>query len=411
MKNIVIIVADSLRKRDLSIYKKNSKNINTNIHKISKECFVFENAFSSTNSTIPSLISLFSGEFPQKRTINQRNASVSKNIFWLPTYLKNRGYSTIGIDYLGNYLKKDFQKFYGQKENIVDKTLQLPLIREIVSILPKKICSLGKKTLKKDTSSFPEAIKNIDTAVSKIKKTQTPFFLFLHLWDTHFPFETTDFSKKGFQFDKILDKISHPGHKKYVKERLNDIALDNLEDIKAKRDLSIQKIDVAVGKFIDFLKKEKLWENTIFILLSDHGENFGEHGIYFSHSGLYEETLQIPLIIHIPGEKGKVIKKNVQNIHITPAIISLLENKKINKNTFLFSDKTKKLFFMDNFSKNGFAIRNKNKKLIKGGCKCSLCKEEHHKKFEEYDLEKDPNENNNIFNERNKLKNAIRNVK
>ena len=74
-----------------------------------------------------------------------------------------------------------------------------------------------------------------------------------------------------------------------------------------KYDTAIKYVDEQIGRIIDFLKKDGLWKDTIFIVLADHGESLGEHRIYFSHAGIYVETVHVPLIMKLPGFRKRVI--------------------------------------------------------------------------------------------------------
>ena len=58
--------------------------------------------------------------------------------------------------------------------------------------------------------------------------------------------------------------------------------------------------DKHIGNLLSYLKKLGLEENTLVVLTSDHGEGFGEHGLYFRHWGLYDEVLRVPLVMRCP---------------------------------------------------------------------------------------------------------------
>ena len=81
-----------------------------------------------------------------------------------------------------------------------------------------------------------------------------------------------------------------------------------------------------IGKILNVLKEENLLENTIIFLFSDHGENLGEHGLYFTHSGLYDVTFNIPLIIFGKGiPKNKKINSLAQLKDLAPTILDLVK--------------------------------------------------------------------------------------
>jgi len=421
MENIIILIMDGVRIKNLSLYGYN-KETDKNLKSLAKEGIIFTSHFSSSNSTAPAITSLFTAKFPNNHgiihqfphTTQKELEKFKKNKFWFPSYLKTKGYNTIGIFWFPGWFKKGFN-FYGEKENKknwVKKIMNSKKVKKILLKLPNWIYYLGKKIIKIRASPlFPFAKDTTNLAIKKIKTSKKPFLLYLHYLDTHFPFPTTKNPKVFGRNDveKILKNINSKSQKEYIKKRFVDIKLNSLKDIENKYDLAIKNLDKEIGKLITFLKKERLWKKTLFVVLADHGENFGEHKIYFSHSGLYDESIHVPLIMKIPGFKNKKVEEIVQNIDIIPTLLEYLGEKNLPKDfdgkSMLNLLKTntpirKKALLFDGLAKNVVATRTKNKKLILSkNPKCNLCKTKHHKKIEEYDLKKDPNEEKNLINE------------
>lgn len=76
----------------------------------------------------------------------------------------------------------------------------------------------------------------------------------------------------------------------------------------------VEKVDQEIGKIIDAIDKNNLWENTVVIFSSDHGDGIGAHH-WNQKSALYEEVVNIPLIVTLPGKKnaGKVLPQLISN--------------------------------------------------------------------------------------------------
>lgn len=243
-----------------------------------------------------------------------------------------------------------------------------------------------------------------------------PFFFFTHFWDTHFPFPTTNYKGSGVNnIEKFIDEIEDKSHKEYFKKRIADIGLYNLEDIIGKYDASISQVDKQIGKLVNFLKRNKLWDNTILMVFGDHGTSLMEHGVYFSSSSLYDDCVHVPFLIHLPGFKGREINGFVQNTDITPTILDLIgENYDENfdgesmLNVINGKETRDMVFAFDALAEDIKMVRTKNRKLIIAkNAKCNLCKSHHHENFEEYDLEIDPEENNNVYSEKNELQEIL----
>ncbi len=84
--------------------------------------------------------------------------------------------------------------------------------------------------------------------------------------------------------------------------------------------------DIFVKNLIDQYKELGLYENTIFVIYGDHGEGFGEHGLYQHDDTIYEEGLKVPLIIHAPGllDSGERVEGLSNHTDILPTVLELL---------------------------------------------------------------------------------------
>lgn len=439
MKNIVMIVIDSLRCKDLSLFG-NENETDRNLKEIAKEGVLFKQHFSCSNFSFPSLLSLFTAKCPNNHGMihqfpyskQEEIEKFKENKFWFPSYLRKKEYSTFCIGFLGLWLKKGFEyyqeeKFHEEEQSKLRKFLNYKIVRRILLSLPGWMYDLGKKITKKRSSiPIPPANEAIDLAISKIKQSKKPFFLFMHFDNTHFPYPTVPnpIGSKKDERRKILKMIKSKSQKEYIKKRFVDISLRSIEDIKKKSDLAIKDVDEQIGRFVRFLKKQKLWDNIIFVVLADHGLNLGEHEIYFSSAGLYDETIHVPLIMKLPGIKEREINELVQNIDIVPTLMDFLKEKNpkdIDGISMLPMIKTKKnhkikairnkIFAFDGLAEDIKAVRTKKRKLIiaKNNL-CYLCKSGHHKGKEEYDLENDPAEMKNIYSGKSKLEKFFKKI-
>lgn len=419
MKNIVIIIIDALRPKNLSLFGY-PKETDKNLKEIAKQGIFFKRHFSTSNCTIPSLTSLFTAKYPvnngiiHQQFLDNEIEKLKKIKFWFPSYLQKKGYETISIDWVSLWFRKGFNNYEEKERTKYGKLKEIRFIHEIKAKIPNSIYKIGKKFKKKSNPLFYfSASQTIDLAISKIKKTKKPFFLFMRFFDTHEPFSTTKYkaSKKN-EIHKILHNINNLHQRNYVKKRFSNLELSSLEDINNKYDLSIINVDEQIGRLHKFLKQQNLWKDTIFIVHSDHGWRLNERNLYFSNCGAYDDTFQVPLIMNLPGFKGKEIDELVQNVDIIPTILDYLGEKKEKnldgKSLIPLIKKGKKVrdkvFLFDAVSKDVKAVRtNKTKFVLAKDASCLICKSQHHREKEEYDLEKDPEESKNIYSRTSKL--------
>jgi arylsulfatase A-like enzyme len=107
-----------------------------------------------------------------------------------------------------------------------------------------------------------------------------------------------------------------------------EVVLDesDLDHIKAAYDAEIRSVDSAFGDLLNGLEKLGLADNALVIFTSDHGEEFGEHGVVGWHSHtLYDELLRVPLVIRFPDElaAGSTVDAQVRLLDIAPTITTV----------------------------------------------------------------------------------------
>ena len=97
-------------------------------------------------------------------------------------------------------------------------------------------------------------------------------------------------------------------------------------------DREIAYIDNKISEIIDFLKVSNLYDNTLIVITSDHGEHFGEYGLWSHVASLHKEVLHVPLIIKYPKgiEYVKEVSQYTQSVDIYPTVMNIanIENDK-----------------------------------------------------------------------------------
>jgi len=156
----------------------------------------------------------------------------------------------------------------------------------------------------------PEVQKRAANWLQTIPK-EDPYFLFLHLYDAHAPYEPTE---PYLSAAKAAEGIALPP------------AFDpNDADAMARYRGEIAMLDDYLAEILAVLEeRDPGLENTVVLLTSDHGECFGEGGIYHDHvPSLYEVTQHVPLILHLPGGQGAGVrvKETVAHLDILPTFL------------------------------------------------------------------------------------------
>ena len=98
-----------------------------------------------------------------------------------------------------------------------------------------------------------------------------PFFLWFHVWDAHDPYNPPEPFRSRFP--------------------------------KAPYNAGIAYVDATVGKLLDYLRKQGLYDNTLIAVAADHGESLGDHGELTHSIFLYDATIHVPLLLKLPGNR------------------------------------------------------------------------------------------------------------
>lgn len=420
--NIILIVIDALRTKNLGCYGGNNQ-ASPHIDKIAQDGILFENAYSTWNTTDQSLTAILSGRYPRTHGVfHHGDKVISKDIYRFETIgihllsetLKQSGYKTLAVDWMARWFKKGFDHYgYHPQRDFWGKlgyslvTLPYLYLKHIVPNI--RILRLYSKKRDSSFSSLWKGLRDVfrtflfthelariqdanqvtSLAEEWIKKTgNEKFFLFLHYWDTHSPY----YCPKHF-FKKKKGTLS------------------SLDILLSRYQGAVSYVDHNIGKLLDFLEKEKRLKNTLIILTSDHGESLTEHGILFDHHGLYEATTHVPLIIYSPQlfSQPKRIKGLVQHIDLAPTLCELL-NIKAKHYGFdgmslmpLIKGKKNELrsyvFNEESYVQRKIGFRTKRFKYIfapNGRGMCNYCQKVHGGVEELYDLANDPEEKINI---------------
>lgn len=417
--NIVLITIESLR-ADFVGYQ-NLKEPNTPfMDKLSNESLVYKNAIAPGIPTFFHFPSLMTGKPPftygYKLGIdsNERNRTIAE-------VLRKNGYSTIAV--LGDnpqlYSLYNFDRGFdiyldGFERTSKSDMFMINTLWNIKQQIPSRagdVLDYFRATTRILSRLPPPHIpgKDLNQQVMNVlsENSTQPFFLWVHFMDIHFPYLTGIDRIKG-TFKKII-------YYKKLMTSVKNMKIDSPEIVELVKEAyrgCIQEMDAAFEELYKLLTTK--YPDTIFIVTSDHGEAFMEHGMFCHEAlSLYDELIKVPLFIHFPSKKKKIIKEVVSTISLAKTICSLLN---IKGDIFDGTDITKNQkddVAINHISKILYrcispSIRLQifdNKTEIKGFNELLCYKTSQHKyimekggKLEEfYDLEKDPAEHHNII--------------
>lgn len=433
MKNIIFIVVDTLRYRNLGCYGYPYETSPT-IDKLAEleESTRFNSAYTTSTNTDPAFTSFMTGLSPINHgVINHANEvtkseiNTAKKRINLPQVLRKKGYNTYGLDFLGRWHKKGFDYYMGLEDpskrlrnKIIDK------FRDIFGIHPgSKIQNLIEGTrlydfifsLSVKDAPYKTADKLTNKSIEILENNKdNNKFIFLHYWEPHQPYIKREdylslFKKHDYDFysidtnyEEVINSMCDPKLKNFLK--LSTKGYDDIKDIIRLYDSEVRYLDDQIKRIYNCLKEINQFKDSLIIITADHGETFLEHNNYFSHESLYNEVFKIPLIMTNFNLDESTIKKNVQSIDIMPTILTHLGIKiekpidgvnlhgRIPPERDIFGIKSTKSQTIASLISGDFKyITSLNK-----GIKCKYCKEKHLLDKELFNIRKDPNERNNL---------------
>jgi arylsulfatase A-like enzyme/Flp pilus assembly protein TadD len=274
--NVVFITIDTLRADHLGCY--GYKQIRTpNIDALAADSVRFERAYTPVPVTLPAHTAIFTGTYPTLSGMHDFSGNkLNPAQPTLASVLKQQGYTTgavVGSAVLDSRfgLNKGFDFYY---DHFDFNRLQESNLEEM---------------------ERPGNVVADVTLDWLAKNYKSSFFLWMHLYDPHYPY-----------------RPPAPYSEEY-KDRLYDG--------------EIAFADAQVGRLISFLKARDLYRNTLIVLTGDHGESLGEHGEATHGFFIYNATLHVPVMIHLPGaiSSAKVLPDLISLVDLLPTVLQTLK--------------------------------------------------------------------------------------
>ncbi len=326
-----------------------------NLDEFAESGYVFTNAYCANPVCAPARHSIYTGVYSSRHWVLRNDTRMNEEYKTIIAMLNEQGYTTANIGKMHNapyHHRRDFQyvlnhEFFVGPAGIshYDAYLESELAkRGIEDYNPYKHVPEGKIWLQvkegiANINPLPEeiipehwmtseALKFMDD--QKTSRPDDPFFLHLSYFPPHHPYMPV--KKYAEMYLNNVSELDLPPN--YDHERLQrwckngKMTPDSLsrDDVKYLRALYfgfMTQLDAALGNLFEGMKERDLLENTIIVFTSDHGDNLGEHGLFYK-GNMFEGSVRVPLIVHWPGHnlmERKVITDNVSHVDLVSTLI------------------------------------------------------------------------------------------
>ena len=273
--SVLIITIDTVRADRLGPYGKVDAGT-PNLDKFATEAHIFEQAFTVAPVTTPSHASIMTGTYPPFHGVRDNGFfQLPDDAVTMAEVFSDHGYQTGAV--VASYpLDRRFNisqgfTFYDDHINSGQAQKKLnPYFDE-------------RTAIEVNEAFLPWLREHADQ----------PFFAWVHYWDAHQPLRPPSPFRDRFHYDPYQGEISY--------------------------------VDYAIGQVLDLLRQQKVYDDTVVVVVGDHGEGLGQHGEYTHALLAYNSTLHVPLMIKGRAQKqAHRIKSWVSTVDIMPTIIDML---------------------------------------------------------------------------------------
>ncbi len=306
--NVLILAVDTLRANHLGCYGY-GRPTSPHIDALASEGVLAEAVFGPAIPTFPSFTTFYTGQHPLTHGIlaHGGSAQLAREAPHLTPIFLEAGYTTCAVD---NLMRE--RLWFGRGyEFYID-----PGMRRTLSLTV---------TCEELNARAIEWLRH---------HRDEPFFLFIHYWDPHTPYlPPARYVPLFYDGGQPTDPNNHSLDGMWLHPngmiardswlRTPQGLITDASYVAALYDAEIRYLDDGIGQILHALDELRLAENTLVLLMADHGESMTEHGIYFDHFGLYDCTIRVPFLARWPGRlpAGARLSQMFQIDDLAPTIL------------------------------------------------------------------------------------------
>ncbi len=294
-RGIVLISIDTLRADALGAY---GYPLPTSpvFDRLAERGTLFEQAVAQYPSTLTSHMTIFTGLYPQEHQVLPPSTVLSESLPTIPEWLSARGFRTAGHTE-GGFVAGG----YGFQRGFEEFT----------------------DTAYRSDTDIERTFERGEDFLRSLQEDER-FFLFLHTYSVHDPYEPPEGYQSMFWRTPPADALDSSGETlRRINQGEMEIDPETVEYFRAMYDASVRYMDDVLGRFVAELEALGLQDETTLIVTSDHGEEFFEHG-KMAHTQVYPESVLVPLlVVHPEQTKGRRVSEIVETVDLAATILEL----------------------------------------------------------------------------------------
>ncbi len=296
--NLLLISLDTLRADRLGAYGY-PRATSPFLDSLAKRSVLFEHAVTAAPWTLPSHVTLLTGMYPSAHGVSYgKGERIGDDTQLLAEILQKQGFRTFGY-VAGGYLGKRFGFPRGFESYYVNSTER-----------------------DQESQGFGRVLKMAREKLLSVKDDPNPYFMFLHTYTVHCPYSPPEPYFGMFQ-SAGAEKVDphHCGRKYNGMPNFNANKALYLSD---RYDGSVRFLDELLKDFFATIENDGALDDTIVVIVSDHGDSFYEHGRIGHGESLHKELLMVPLIIYGPQFAPRRVSEPVSLVDVFPTLLEAL---------------------------------------------------------------------------------------
>ncbi|MCC6156514.1 MAG: sulfatase [Deltaproteobacteria bacterium] len=305
-RNLLVIVADTLRADALGCYG-NPDNPTPVIDRLASRGVRFADVTSTSSWTRPAMATLWTGLSPREHGVNALVGNLDESVETIPERFRAMGYDTFAV--VANPILKQHFGFGQGFASFDDRTHATDAAYFMAGYLPAVALGVSQE---RAMIRSDRAARVVDRFFERLPNDR-PFLAWVHFFDPHAPYSPPEAYKKKF----VRTPVPHfrYGYDGTDLELTEDRAA--FATYRALYDAEVRYLDDQLGRLFVSLIRRGLDRNTVVVFLSDHGEQFREHGGLLHGYSLYQEEVRIPLIVTGPDlPQGAVVNRPISLVDL-----------------------------------------------------------------------------------------------
>jgi hypothetical protein len=295
-RNLVLIFLDTVRYDDVGEL--------TSLRDLDADAISFESAWSPSPWTLPSHFAVLTGENPWQVAFDPKSTSFSWSGLSLAQILSARGYVT-GAIFANPLLQQSTGIPRGFQYLDVSQSCAF-CSSGLMYLVTRLYFHAGRRS---PVCDWLLASDVTHRAAEFVSRSSRPYFLALNYLDAHEPYYLE-------QECRVAGSRAHISNAE--REELaaafsgrTSMSVDGAERVYNQYRSTLRCLDRSLTALFQSLRRLPDYGNTVIAVVSDHGEQFGEHSLVLHGNSVYEQVLHVPLVLRVPGEKGRRITEPV----------------------------------------------------------------------------------------------------